>query len=340
MTSPVRVPVQAVLPLMAAAILLVSTLGWAQSDPLPSWNETLPKFQLIDFVVTVTSEGSPEYLAVEQRIAVFDNDGTLWAEQPLYFQVYFIADRIRALASLHPQWQRQEPFASVLRGELHQAFFGEADHFRKLLLATHGGMSEAEFQQQVSDWIATARHPQSGKLLTEMVYRPMVELLDYLRANGFKTFIVSGGGLQFMRPWSEQVYGIPPEQVIGTTVKTSYEQRQGRPVIRRQQQLDFFNDKAGKPLAINHHIGRRPVMAFGNSDGDFQMLEWVTSGQGPRLGLLVHHTDGKREYAYDRDSEIGRLSQALDEAAKRNWQVVDIKEDWNRVFVDPRGQEQ
>jgi phosphoserine phosphatase len=302
------------------------------ADPLPSWNDTAPKEAIVSFVGRVTKAGSPDFVAEPERIAVFDNDGTLWAEQPLYFQAIYIFDRIRQLAPQHPEWKEQEPFASVLRGDLKAALAGGEHALLEMAMATHAGMTSDEFAAGVNAWIATARNPRTGKPYTEMVYQPMLELLAYLRANGFKTFVVSGGGIEFMRPWAERVYGVPPEQVIGSSIRTRYEVRDGKPVILRIPELNFVDDKAGKPVGIQQHIGRRPIMAFGNSDGDFQMLEWTTSGPGPRFGLLVHHTDGEREWAYDRESHIGRLARGLDEAKARGWVVVSMKDDWKRIF--------
>jgi hypothetical protein len=317
-------------PLFAVVLLFPASV--LAADPLPSWNEGATKQSIVKFVEGVTREGSPDFVPVPERIATFDNDGCLWAEQPMYFQAIFIFDRIRQLAPQHPEWKDQEPFASVLKGDLKAALAGGERALLEMAMATHAGMTAVEFEQTVTDWLETARHPKTGKPYTEMVYQPMLELLGYLRANGFKTFIVSGGGIEFMRPWTERVYGVPPEQVVGSSIKTRYEVRDGEPVLLRLPELNFIDDKAGKPVGIQQHIGRRPLMAFGNSDGDFQMLEWTTSAPGPRFGLLVHHTDAAREWAYDRDSHIGRLDRGLDEAAARGWIVVDMKEDWNRVF--------
>ena len=307
--------------------------GWADAqDPLKSWNDTAAKRSLISFVEKVTLEGSPDFVAAPERIAVFDNDGTLWSEQPMYFQAFFIFDRVKKLAPQHPEWETTEPFASVLRGDAKTALSGGEHALLELAMATHAGITTEEFEQIVSDWIATAKHPTTGKLYTEMVFQPMLELLTYLRANGFKTFIVSGGGIEFMRPWSEKVYGIPPEQVIGSSIKTKYEVRDGKPVLARLPELNFIDDKEGKPVGIQQHIGRRPIMAFGNSDGDLQMLQWTTSSPGPRFGLYVHHTDAEREWAYDRESSIGRLHRGLDEAAAQGWTVVDMKNDWSPIY--------
>ncbi|HMO63789.1 MAG TPA: HAD family hydrolase [Verrucomicrobiota bacterium] len=280
----------------------------------------------------MTRPGSPDFVSPAERIAVFDNDGTLWAEQPMYFQAFFIFDRIQALAPQHPEWKEQEPFASVLRGDVKAALAGGEKALLEMAMATHAGMTTEEFEKIVNDWITTAKHPTTQRPYTEMVYQPMLELLAYLRANGFKTFIVSGGGIEFMRPWTGRVYGIPPEQVVGSSIRTKYEVREGKPVILRVPELDFIDDKAGKPVGIQRHIGRRPVMAFGNSDGDFQMLEWTTAGPGPRFGLLVHHDDAAREWAYDRGSHVGRLDRGLGEAPARGWTVVSMKDDWKALF--------
>ncbi len=267
-----------------------------------------------------------------ERIATFDNDGCLWAEQPLYFQAIFIFDRIQELAAQHPEWNEREPFASVLKGDREAALAEGKKALLEMAMATHAGMTTGEFGQIVDEWLATAKHPRTGRLYTEMVYQPMLELLAYLRANGFKTFIASGGGIEFMRAWVERVYGVPPEQVVGSSIKTKYEVRDGIPVLARLPELNFIDDKAGKPIGINQHIGRRPIMAFGNSDGDFEMLEWTTAGPGLRFGLLVHHTDAEREWAYDRESHIGRLARGLDEGPRRGWTIVNMRDDWRVIF--------
>jgi phosphoglycolate phosphatase-like HAD superfamily hydrolase len=310
---------------------LLGTIAIA-ADPLASWNDTGPKKAIIAFVEQVTKEDSPNFVPVLERIAVFDNDGTLWAEQPMYFQGLFAFDRVKALAPQHPEWKTKEPFASLLRGDLKAAFAGGERPMMEVVMATHAGMSTDEFEQIVKGWIAVARHPTTKKLYTEMVYQPMLELLAYLRANGFKTFIVSGGGVEFMRPWTEKVYGIPPEQVVGSSIKTKFELRERKPVLLRLAQLNFIDDKVGKPIGINEHIGRRPIAAFGNSDGDLQMLQWTTAGTGVRFALIVHHTDAEREWAYDRKSSVGRLDKALDEAKVKGWTIVDMKNDWKTVF--------
>ncbi|MGD8542060.1 MAG: HAD family hydrolase [Desulfobacteraceae bacterium] len=301
-------------------------------DPLPSWNDGQSKQAIIEFVEKVTSESSPDFVPPAERIATFDNDGTLWAEQPMYFQLAFALDRVAALAPEHPEWQGQEPFASLLNGDLKGALAGGEKAILEIVMATHANMTTEEFEQIVTAWIASAKHPKTGKLYTEMVYQPMLELLAYLRANGFKTFIVSGGGIEFMRPWTEKVYGIPPEQVVGSSIKTKYELHDGKPVLARLPELNFIDDKAGKPVGIHQYIGRRPIAAFGNSDGDLQMLQWTTAGEGARFALIVHHTDSEREWAYDRNSAVGRLDQALDEAREKGWTVVDMQGDWKTVF--------
>lgn len=319
-----------------AIAILVSVLlfncGAAGTQTLPSWEEGASRRAILNFVKAVSTPKSAHYVEPAERIAVFDNDGTLWAEQPMYFQAFFIFDRIRQLAPEHPEWNTKEPFASVLKGDTKSALAGGEKALLEMAMATHAGMSTDEFHQIVKKWISTARHPQTGKRYTEMVYQPMLELLDYLRANGFKIFIVSGGGIEFMRPWTEQIYGIPPEQVVGSSIKTNYEVRNGKPVLARLPELNFIDDKAGKPVGINQHIGRRPIIAVGNSDGDFQMLEWVTTGDNLRLGILIHHNDADREWAYDRDSHIGRLNRGLDKASDRGWTVVSMKHDWKSIF--------
>jgi hypothetical protein len=277
-------------------------------------------------------EGSPDFVPVAERIATFDNDGTLWAEQPMYFQLAFALDRVKTLAPQHPEWKDKEPFASLLKGDLKAALAGGEPAIFQIVMATHAGMTTGEFEQIVKDWIATAKHPTKKRHYTEMVYQPMLELLTYLRANGFKTFIVSGGGIEFMRPWTEKVYGIPPEQVVGSSIKTKFELRDGKPVLVRLPEINFIDDKTGKPVGINEHIGRRPILAFGNSDGDLQMLQWTAAGSGISFMGLVHHTDADREWSYDRTSHIGTLDKALDEANGKGWTVVDMKNDWKRIF--------
>ena len=303
-------------------------------DPLPSWNDAAARQAIVSFVDKTTTEGSADYVAVEERIAVFDNDGTLWAEQPLYFQALFIFDRIKALAPDHPEWETQEPFSSVLKGDTNAALAGGKHALVEMAMATHAGLSTEEFSAAVTQWINTAKHPTTGKLYSEMVYQPMLEILQYLRANDYKTFIVSGGGIDFMRPWAERVYGIPPQQIVGSSIKTRYEVVDGIPTLTKVPELNFIDDKEGKPVGIHQHIGRRPTMAFGNSDGDFQMLEWTTGGSGPSLGVYIHHDDADREWAYDRDSHIGRLARGLDEGPERGWIIVSMKDDWSQVIAD------
>jgi phosphoglycolate phosphatase-like HAD superfamily hydrolase len=317
------------------AVILVSLISLAPArgaEPLPSWNDTASRQAILRFVGRVTAAGSTDFVPVPERIAVFDNDGTLWSEQPVYNQAAFIVDRVKALAPEHPEWTAKDPFASILKGDLKGALASGEQGLVELVTATHSGMTTDEFGATVDQWIRTARHPKTQRLYTEMVYLPMLELLDYLRANGFKTFIVSGGGTDFMRPWVERVYGIPPEQTIGTTADLKFEMQDGKPRLRKLPTVDHVDDKAGKPVGIHRHIGRRPIAAFGNSDGDLQMLQWTCAGAGARLCLYVHHTDAQREWAYDRESPIGRLDKGLDEAAASGWTVVDMKRDWNRVF--------
>jgi len=318
---------------MLVAALTLTTAVARPADPLPSWNEGPAKKSIVAFVTKVTTKGSLDFVSPAERIATFDNDGTLWAEQPMYFQLFFALDRVKAVAPQHPEWKDQEPFASLLRGDLQALLAGGEKAILEIVMATHAGMTTQEFEEIVRDWIATARHPITKRPYTEMVYQPMLELLAYLRANGFKTFIVSGGGIEFMRPWAEKVYGIPPEQVVGSSIRTKFELRDGQPVLLRLPEITFIDDGPGKPVGINQHIGRRPLAAFGNSDGDLQMLQWTAAGAGPRLCLYVHHTDNEREWAYDRVSHIGKLDKGLDEAMRQGWTVVDMKKDWKIVFA-------
>jgi phosphoglycolate phosphatase-like HAD superfamily hydrolase len=317
------------------AVLAIIFAGFTTvraQDPLPSWNDTAPKKAIVAFVEKVTKEGSSDFIPPNERIAAFDNDGTLWAEQPIYFQVFFTVDRVKALLPQHPEWKHKEPFASLLKGDMKAVAAMPEKEIVKLMAATHAGMTTDEFSQIVTQWITTARHPKTGRPFNEMIYQPMVELLAYLRANGFKTFIVSGGGIEFMRPWVEKAYGIPPDQVVGSSAKLSFELRDGKPVIVKLPELDFVNDKAGKPVGIQKFIGRRPIATFGNSDGDQQMLEWTAAGSGARFALIVHHDDAEREWAYDRKSGVGKLDKALDEANAKGWTVVSMKEDWKTIF--------
>jgi len=300
---------------------------------LPSWSDGNAKQSIVAFVEKVTSPGSPDFVPVAERIATFDNDGTLWVEQPMPFQLFFTLDRVKALAPQHPEWQTKEPFASLLQGDMKAALAGGERAILEIVMATHTGMTTEEFEKAVKDWIATAKHPKTGRLLTEMVYQPMLELLGYLRANGFKTFIVSGGGIEFMRPWTEKVYGIPPEHVVGSSGKLKFEMRDGKPALVKLPELDFIDDNVGKPVGIEQHIGRRPIAAFGNSDGDQQMLAWTQGGGGARLMMLVHHDDAVREFAYGAESHIGTFSDALmAEAKKSGWTVISMKNDWKTIF--------
>lgn len=317
------------------AVVSLNGAGSLRADePLPSWNDTAAKQAIVSFVEKVTQESSPDFVPPAERIATFDNDGTLWCEQPMYVQLAFAFERVKAIAPQHPEWTTKEPFASLLKGDMKAALSGGERELLEAVMATHAGMSTDEFEQIVKAWFATAKHPKTGKLYTEMTYVPMVELLAYLRANGFKTFIVSGGGIEFMRPWAERVYGVPPEQVVGSSIKTRYELRDGKPVLMRLPEMNFVDDKTGKPIGINAHIGRRPIAAFGNSDGDQQMLDWTQAGDGPRLMMLVHHDDAEREYAYGAESKIGTFSDALMSHAKKNgWTVISIANDWKTVFA-------
>jgi phosphoglycolate phosphatase-like HAD superfamily hydrolase len=315
-------------------LLIAPRIVAAQSDPLPSWNDGVARQSIVSFIQTVTDRASPQFVPVEQRIATFDNDGTLWAEQPIYFQLAFALDRVRALAPKHPEWKTKQPFKAVLDGDMKAVAASGPKGMIELLLATHTGMTTDEFTKTVVDWIGAAQHPRFKRPYTEVVYQPMVELLAHLRANGFKTYIVSGGTIEFMRPWTERVYGIPPEQVVGTTFVTTYKLgTDGKPMLLRQPKIDYVDDGPGKPVSIQKFIGRRPVLAFGNSDGDQQMLQWTAAGAGARLMGLVHHTDDVREWAYDRQSHVGRLDKALDEGKGRGWTIVDMKADWKKVFA-------
>jgi phosphoglycolate phosphatase-like HAD superfamily hydrolase len=309
----------------------------AAADPLPSWNDGAAKSALVAFVEQVTEEGASGFVPAPERIAVFDNDGTLWCEQPAYFQLLFALDRIRATAGDHPEWKTTEPFKSVLAGDMQAVMASGKDGLMKILAASHTDVTADAFAASVREWLASAKHPKTGKPFTEMVYQPMLELLRHLRASGFKTVIVSGGGIDFMRVFAEEVYGIPPEQVIGSTLDAKLEMRDGVPTIVKEGKLLLVDDKEEKPVGIYRHIGRRPILAAGNSDGDLAMLEYTTIARGdddtrPRLGLIVHHTDAEREFAYDRESHIGTLDQGLDEAPRRGWLVVDMKQDWKRIW--------
>ena len=321
------------MPLIATlAIALMPGVASSAEDPLPSWNDGAVKTSIVTFVEKVTKEGGPEFVPPAERIATFDNDGTLWAEQPIYFQVQFAFDRVKALAPKHPEWKDKQPFKALLAGDMKTFTAGGAKALAQVLAVSHSGMTTDEFKATIDDWLATAKHSRFKRAYTEVIYQPMMELLAYLRANGFKTFIVSGGGVEFMRAWAEKIYGIPPEQVVGSMGKEKFELRNGMPVLVKLPAVDFIDDKEGKPIGIQKFIGRRPIFAFGNSDGDHQMLQWTAAGSGLRFMGLVHHTDAEREWAYDRTSHIGKLDKALDEANAKGWTVVDMKRDWKQVF--------
>jgi len=327
-----KYPARKVFAYAASTVLVLSATTVFAADPLPSWNDSASRTAIIEFVETVTEEDSPDFVPVPERIATFDNDGTLWAEQPMYVQLFFAIDRVVALAPQHPEWKTQEPYASILKGDVGAALAGGEKAILDIIMATHAGMTTLEFEQVVKEWFATARHPGTKRLYTEMVYQPMLELLSYLRANGFKTFIVSGGGIEFMRPITESAYGIPPEQVVGSSIQTEFRMEGNIPVLVRLPNINFIDDKEGKPVGINSHIGRRPIAAFGNSDGDIQMLQWTKGGFGPTLAMIVHHTDAKREWAYDRDSHIGTLNKGLDMASASGFVLIDMKNDWKVIF--------
>jgi phosphoglycolate phosphatase-like HAD superfamily hydrolase len=321
---------------MGERMPLPQRAGVGLDDPLASWNDGPTKTSIVDFVDRVTKAGGMDYVAPEERIAAFDNDGTLWSERPYPFQIAFALDQVMAMAPQHPEWQDREPFKSVLAGDLKAVLSGGYHAIIEIAAVTHSGMTTDEFEVQARKWLATTRHPQTDKLFTEMVFHPMLELLAYLRANGFKTFIVSGGTIEFMRPWAEKAYGIPPEQVIGSSQEVKYELRDGKPVLVRLPKVDFVDDGPGKPVGIYRNIGRRPILAFGNSDGDLQMLQYTAGGGGEYLALLVHHDDAAREFAYDRQSKIGKLDKAWDEAVTRHWIVVSMKDDWKTIYPQPK----
>lgn len=317
------------------AICLAPFLALAQSDPLPSWNDGRSKQSIISFVGRVTKSGDVEYVPEARRVAVFDNDGTLWAEQPIYFQVAYAMDEIKKMSGSHPEWKDKQPFKAVLDGDL-KALAATGSHgLLEIMAATHSGMTTDTYNKSVVDWLRTARHPRFDRPYTDLVYQPMLEVLSYLRANGFKTFIVSGGGVEFMRRFADKSYGIPPEQIVGSSGVVKFELKaDGKAELIKEPKIEFVDDGPGKPVGINRFIGRQPIFAFGNSDGDQQMLEYTASGEGPRFMGLVHHTDGVREWAYDRNSKIGKLDKALDEAAAKNWTIVDMKNDWKQIFLD------
>lgn len=312
----------------------IETQPVPQTDPLPSWNEGDSKKSIIDFVTKTTTASSIGFIPVNDRIACFDNDGTLWSEQPMYFQLAFAMDQVKVMAPQHPEWKNKQPFKALLEGDLKTALAGGEKALLEIVMATHSGVTSEEFEKSVTNWMATATHPTTGKHYSEMIYQPMVELLNYLRANGYKTFIVSGGGVDFMRPWVEQAYGIPPDQVVGSSVKVKYEVKEdGTTQIVKLSELNFIDDKEGKPVGIHQFIGKRPVFTAGNSDGDYAMLQWTVTATGyPRFGMIVHHTDSVREWAYDRQSHIGKLERGLDDAAKYNWMLVDMKTDWKKIY--------
>jgi phosphoserine phosphatase len=314
------------------ALLLVVPASAQESDPLPSWNDGPTKEAIVAFVEKVTDEGGADYVPPADRIATFDNDGNLWAEKPVYFQLLFAIDRVKALAPEHPEWKDKQPFKAAIEGDMETLAKSGHEGIGELVMASHAGMSTQQFQQIVSDWLTTAEHPRFKRKYTDLVYQPMLELLSYLRNNGFTTYIVSGGGIEFVRNFSEEKYGIPPAQVVGSSIKTKYEVIDGEPTLMRLAEMNFINDKEGKPIGINQHIAQRPIFASGNSDGDYQMLEWTTAGEGPSFGLILHHTDPEREYAYDRNSSVGRLDKALADAPAKGWVVIDMKNDWSRVF--------
>ncbi len=315
--------------------LLLMSFATVQAEPLPSWHDLESRQRIVAFVEQVTNPDSVDFVPVQQRIAVFDNDGTLWSEQPVYFQLFFVMERVRALADQHPEWQSTQPFQAVLEGDMQTLMAAGEKGLLELLMATHAGTTTDEFSALVLDWLAVARHPRFDRPFTELVYQPMLELLDYLRAHEFQTWIVSGGGIEFMRPWAYAVYGVPPERIVGSSIKTRFELRDDKPVLVRLPEVNFIDDKEGKPVGVQQHIGQRPLAAFGNSDGDLQMLQWTTAGEGARLGVIIHHTDAEREWAYDRESHIGKLDKALDLATEQDWLIVDMQQDWKTIYSFP-----
>jgi len=304
----------------------------AVTDQLPTWVDNTTKKTIIEFITKSTLEGSPEFIPVADRIACFDNDGTLWSEQPIYFQLAFTIDRVKAMAHEHPEWKNEQPFKALLEGDMKTVMAGGEHALLQLVMATHAGMTTDEFESIVQDWISKTKHPKTGKLYKDMVYQPMIELLAYLRAHEYKTFIVSGGGVDFMRPWTQEVYGIPSDQVVGSSGKVNYEVVDGEGKLIKLPELNFIDDKEGKPVGIHQYIGKRPVFTAGNSDGDYAMLQYTSTGSGPRFGMIIHHTDSIREVAYDRNSSIGHLEKGLDDAATYHWMVVDMKDDWKKVY--------
>lgn len=317
------------------AVLIVVALAVepvSAADPLPSWNDTPTKQAIIAFVEKVTKEGSPDFVPIEERVATFDNDGTLWSEKPLYFQLVFALDRVKAVVEKNPELKDKEPYKSVLAGETSNLIKAGEKAFDDMIMKTHAGMSTEEFAILVEKWLKTAKHPRFNRPYTDLIYQPMLELLAYLRAKGFKTFVVSGGGIEFMRVWTRKAYGIPPWQIVGSSNRIKYELRDGEPILMRLPEINFIDDGPGKPVGIETYIGKRPIMAFGNSDGDYEMLRYAMAGKGPRLGLIVHHTDAVREWAYDRDSDVGRLVRGLDDAHKYGWLIMDMKKDWKVIY--------
>jgi phosphoglycolate phosphatase-like HAD superfamily hydrolase len=323
---------QLLLTVFTAVLTVFLSSATAAADPLASWNEGPAKKSIMQFVAAVTDKNGKDYVAPAERIATFDNDGTLWVEYPMYTQVLFAFERVKELAPQHPEWKTTQPFKALLEGDMKTVGASGMKGLMEIVMATHSGMTATEFEQEVSHWLATTKQKKFNRLYTELVYQPQLELLDYLRANGFKTFIVSGGGMAFMRPNSERLYGIPPQQVVGSSIVAEFQVKDGKPEMVRMPKIDFVNDKAGKPVGIYQHIGRRPILAFGNSDSDMQMIEYTMAGEGRRMGLFVHHTDAKREYAYDRKSHVGTLNKALDQAAVNGWVIVDMKKDWATIF--------
>ena len=319
--------------MLAAWLLILAAYNACAQTVLPSWNDGPSKQAIVNFVDSVTRPGSPDFVAVEDRIAVFDNDGTLWSEQPLYFQLIFALDQLKVMAPQHPEWNTQQPFKAALECDRATLAQSGTEGLLKIVAVTHTNMTTQAFADEVKQWVASAQHPRFKQPYTNLIYAPMRELLHYMRDHGFKTYIVSGGEVEFMRAWAEKVYGIPPEQVIGSTFVTEFQMRDGKPVLVRTPKLDYNDDGPGKPVSINKFIGRQPIFAFGNSDGDLQMLQWTVAGPGKRFAGLVHHTDAEREWAYDRDSKIGKLDKALDAAHKEGWTVVDMKNEWKRVYA-------
>ncbi len=317
---------------LAAALLMFGATANAAADPLSSWNDGASKKAILEFVAAVTDKNGKDYVKPSDRIATFDNDGTLWVEHPMYSQLYFLFDRVKELAPKHPEWKTTQPFKALLAGDMKTVMASGEKGIVEMVMATHTGMSADQFTRIATQWIETAKHPRFKRLYTELVYQPQLELMSYLRDNGFEVFIVSGGGIEFMRPWTERVYGISPAQVVGSSIVTEFQIKDGKPVLMRTPKINFIDDKKGKPVGIYQHIGQRPILAFGNSDGDIQMLEYTTAGDGRRLGLLVHHTDAAREYAYDRKTHVGTLDKGLDMATANDWIIVDMKRDWNQIF--------